>query len=747
MRTLLYGLALGAGLHCFPVAAASEPKAADIVAAIDRTITWQLAHPSGTPLRDWVIAPLYDGLIQAALATGKPQYLAPVLRMGKQSGWTLGSRGRFADDHAVGHAWLDVYLMNRQRTERLAPIQAQMSEIADHPITEKLVYHHTPATPGVSFVDRWTWSDALYMGPPVFARLYTATGDSKYLDHLDREYRATVDHLYDRTEHLFYRDANFIEQRTPRGKKVFWSRGNGWVYAALPQILEHMPAADPRRRYYEDLFRDMTIGILKAQQPDGLWRPSLLDPDEVPIGETSGSGFFVYGLAWGINHGLLDRRQTWPALKRGWAGLMTRVRPDGHVGYVQPIGSAPRPEHAYLSVMPDGTRVLAPQVPRVLSATSTQDYGTGAFLLAASEMLRTLGAARPVDRPALLVRAEALLAREDGKPRAYARVVPERMDDLAWENDKVAFRMYGPALRAGAEDSGIDAWFKKVRYPVLDKWYGLATGKAQQSYHVDRGEGYDAYHVGDTRGVGGLGLWVDGKLVTSDTFVKGHVHWTGPDVAEFSNVFVYPLTLNGKPVYEHRYSRLRLGQRMTEIGSYFSHSAGPYDAHPIADFPYEVVIGLVTQDAARAEMVLDATRGLIAVTEPVDGKPLGTGVLLDPARVVRTARLPAADRDGKHAHALVLTRVDAGGYVRYRSGFAWSGDGEITQPQQWLSYLSRQASLSAAAPVSGAAAQLSVQPAVQSTVLPAAQSAAKPGGKPAAGTAAQAASAPHMPAH
>lgn len=704
MRNLLYGLALGAGMCVLPAAGATEPKATDIAAAIDRTVTWQLANPSGTPLRDWVIAPLYDGLIQAALATNRPQYLVPVLRMGRQSGWTLGSRGRFADDHAVGHAWLDLYLMDRRHTERLAAIRDQMSEIADHPIEEKLVYHHKPATPGVSFVDRWTWSDALYMGPPVFARLYTATGDRKYIDFLDREYRATVDHLYDREHHLFYRDFNFIDKRTPRGKKVFWSRGNGWVYAALPQILTHLPRAHASRPYYEALFRDMTTGILATQQADGLWRPSLLDPDEVPIGETSGSGFFVYGLAWGINHGLLDKARTLPALKRGWSGLMTRVRPDGYVGYVQPIGSAPRSEEEYLTVMPDGTRVLAPPSPRVLSADSTQDYGTGAFLLAASEMLRVLGGARTPEPAALLARAEAMLASDDRKPRAYARVVPERLDDLAWENDKVAFRMYGPALRDSAEDSGIDAWFKKVHYPVLDKWYGLATGKAKLSYHVDRGEGYDGYHVGDTRGVGGLGLWVDGKLVTSDTFVKGHVHWTRPDVAEFSNVFTYPLTIDGKPVYEHRYSRLKLGDRMTEIRSFFSHSQGPYDARPIADFPYEVAIGLVTQDAARADMVLDAGQGMIAVTEQVDGKPLGTGVLADPALRPRTVRLPAGDKHGRHAHALLITRPDARGYVKYRSGFAWGGDGDITAPQQWLAYLNAQAAQAVQAERSGKAA-------------------------------------------
>jgi hypothetical protein len=292
---------------------------------------------------------------------------------------------------------------------------------------------------------------------------------------------------------------------------------------------------------------------------------------------------------------------------------------------------------------------------------------------------------------ALLARAESLVARDAKTPRAYARVVPERLDDLAWENDKVAFRMYGPALRDAPEDSGIDAWFKRVHYPILDKWYDLATGKTRRSYHQDHGEGYDGYHVGNTRGVGGLGLWVDGKLVTSDTFIKGNVHWTRPDVAEFSNVFVYPIQIDGKPVYEHRYSRLKLGERMTEIRSYFSHSQGPYDATPITNFPYEVAIGVVTQDAAKANIVLDGGHGIVAVTERVDGKALGTGVAIDPARVVRTGRLEPEDKEHKNAHGLVFTKVDANGYVKYLAGFAWAGDGEITVPGQWLAYVRAQA--------------------------------------------------------
>ena len=301
----------------------------------------------------------------------------------------------------------------------------RLSHVIAHPVTEELAHGSKPKTKGVTVSDRWTWCDALYMAPPTLARLFTATGDRKYLDFLDREFQFTYDHLYDPAEKLFFRDATFFEKKTPNGKKTFWSRGNGWVYGGLALMLDHLPKDHPKRGFYETLFKEMTTAILAAQQPDGLWHPSLLDPKEIDTGETSGSGFFTFGLAWGINHGLLDRAAHLPAITRAWTGLMTRVKPDGLVGYVQPVGAAP--DH--------------------LEAGDTQDYGTGAFLLAGSEILRLLGA-KPADGPALLKAAEKLVA-EDVTPRAYARLVPERKDDLAWENDKVAFRVYGPALRSG----------------------------------------------------------------------------------------------------------------------------------------------------------------------------------------------------------------------------------------------------------------------------------------------------------
>ena len=197
------------------------------------------------------------------------------------------------------------------------------------------------------------------------AAVSAATGDQKYLDLADRLWWKTTDYLYDRDEHLYFRDSRFFDQREKNGKKVFWSRGNGWVFAGLARVLEHMPADYPERGRFVTQFREMAARLVEIQGDDGFWRSSLLDPDEYPAPESSGTGFFAYGLAWGINRGLLDAATYRPAVERAWKGLNWAVKPSGQLGWVQQIGYDPR------SVGPD----------------DTVEYGSGAFLLAASEVL------------------------------------------------------------------------------------------------------------------------------------------------------------------------------------------------------------------------------------------------------------------------------------------------------------------------------------------------------------------------
>ncbi len=122
------------------------------------------------------------------------------------------------------------------------------------------------------------------------------------------------------------------------GKKIFWSRGNGWVVGGLVRLLKELPKAHPKRDFYLKQYRDMMNRVVELQQPDGLWRSSLLDPASYPGGEASGTGFYIYAMAWGINNKLLDKKKFLPSVKKAWIGLNTLVHADGKVGWTQPIG-------------------------------------------------------------------------------------------------------------------------------------------------------------------------------------------------------------------------------------------------------------------------------------------------------------------------------------------------------------------------------------------------------------------------
>jgi rhamnogalacturonyl hydrolase YesR len=407
MRTCLTALAVivtaatSALAEDAPAALGKPLDAAQIVGAMKRAADWQLAHPNGTDLRSWPIAPFYDGLIDLSETTGDPKYLAAVVGFGAQSGWNPGPAIYFADDHAVGHAWLDIYLLEPSKTERLKPFKERFDAILAKPIAEKLSMNRKPGTSGIQRMDRWTWCDALFMAPPTWALLARATGDRRYLEFMDSEYKATYDALWDVEEGLFFRDATFIGKKSAGGKKVFWARGNGWVFGGLPLILEVMPEDWPTRNFYVTLFKEMAPAVAATQQADGLWRPSLLDPREIATGETSGSALLLYGLAWGVNHGLIEREKYWPAIEKGWNAIAARIRPDGLVGFVQPIGVAPGK----------------------VRAGSTQLYGAGAVLMAGAEILRALGAAKTIRPAALLAQAEKLLSEGRVKPHAHGRPV------------------------------------------------------------------------------------------------------------------------------------------------------------------------------------------------------------------------------------------------------------------------------------------------------------------------------------
>jgi len=342
--------------------APSAPFSTDIRRAeVRRVMTaaadWQLAHPSEHAPYDWTVAAFYTGVMALAKMPDTQRYYDAMKAMGERNQWRPGLRPGVADDHAVIATYAKIFQREKDK-KILEPSLALFDFLTTLPFSEPLKWEN-----GIESRE-WAWCDALFMAPPALAAVTTVTGDKKYLDLANRLWWKTTAYLYDTTEHLYYRDSRFFDQREPNGRKVFWSRGNGWVFAGTARMLEELPADHPDRARYVALFRAMAEKIASLQGKDGYWRASLLDPDSRPNAETSGTGFYIYGLAWGINHGLLDRTRYEPAVTRGWSAIVSAVHPDGMLGWVQRIGDRPG----------------------ATTAETTEVYGVGALLLAGTEV-------------------------------------------------------------------------------------------------------------------------------------------------------------------------------------------------------------------------------------------------------------------------------------------------------------------------------------------------------------------------
>src|SRR5205814_2188447 len=221
-----------------------------IVQVLTAAAEWQLAHPSDPPRWDWAQSPFWIALAAfAPLSDDPPRYFAAVRRNGEELRWRPGPRPLCADDHAVTQSY---FMLHRVQPD-LAMIQPALQTfdaIMLFPFDESLEFVSWEKT-----WRQWVWCDALFMSPPALALAANATGDRRYLDFMDRMWWKTTDYLYDKQEHLYYRDSRFFDQRTPSGRKVFWSRGNGWVLAGLARVLQEMPADYPQRPRYAALFR------------------------------------------------------------------------------------------------------------------------------------------------------------------------------------------------------------------------------------------------------------------------------------------------------------------------------------------------------------------------------------------------------------------------------------------------------------------------------------------------------------
>lgn len=311
--------------------------------------------------KGWEQGAFLIGLTEFAELSQEPRYRQMILQRGTGNAWKLGDRLYHADDHMIGQT----YFWARRHgagDQAIVHMRETFDRILANPSTVSLEFDRKKPL----CVDRWCWCDALFMAPAAWLEMAKVTGEQKYADFAKKEFWAATDYLWDESEDLYFRDSSFFDERDADGKKLFWSRGNGWVFAGLARIIPLLPQDDPDRARFIEVYKKMAVKLKAIQKPDGYWSGSLLHDPTTSSPESSGTGFYVYGMSWGINAGLLERTEYEPVVRKGWTALVSSIHPDGRLGWVQSISDRPA----------------------FVSYDDTHDYGYGAFLLAASELTK-----------------------------------------------------------------------------------------------------------------------------------------------------------------------------------------------------------------------------------------------------------------------------------------------------------------------------------------------------------------------
>ncbi|MGO3805176.1 MAG: glycoside hydrolase family 88/105 protein [Sphingobacterium sp.] len=371
---IVFSLFLGIGCASKRNIPVAQPQKTEIIAVLRQANDYFMNKwpDTGEPLYTtrwrpsniWTRAVYYEGLLALNQVDPQRRYYDYAVDWGEKHQWGMrnGIQTRNADDQACGQTYLDLYQIDQQE-ERIAAIKENIDFIISS-----------------GKIDDWTWVDAIQMAMPVYAKMGVLFGDEKYFDYMHQLYLYSRNveggGLYNAADKLWWRDKDFVSPyKEPNGEDCYWSRGNGWVAAALVRVLEVLPIDAQYREVYLQDYQELMAGALAAQRADGFWNVSMHDPSNFGGRETSGTALFVYGMAWGVRNGILDASIYKPALHRGWTAMVQEaVHPSGFLGYLQGTGKEPK----------DGQPVSFSSVP------DFEDYGLGCFLLAGSEVYKLL---------------------------------------------------------------------------------------------------------------------------------------------------------------------------------------------------------------------------------------------------------------------------------------------------------------------------------------------------------------------
>ena len=313
----------------------------------------------------WTRGVYYEGLMALYSIYPKNEYYDYAVEWAEFHKWGMrrdDTATRDSDNYCCAQTYIDLYRLCPE-PERLRKTVSCMDMLLNTPQNGD-----------------WTWIDAIQMGMPVLSKMGRLTGDDRYFEKAWKMYHSSRDEqgLYNEKEGLWWRDKDFLPPYAePNGEDCYWSRGNGWVVAALVRVLSDLPEKEPHRKVYIKDLKKMCEALAECQREDGFWNVSLHDPDNFGGRELTGTALFVYGMTWGVNNGILDADKYLPVVIKAW-NAMTRdaVHENGFLGYVQGTGKEPK----------DGQPVTFDSIP------DFEDYGAGCFLLAGSEVYKTVSA-------------------------------------------------------------------------------------------------------------------------------------------------------------------------------------------------------------------------------------------------------------------------------------------------------------------------------------------------------------------
>ena len=510
---LLVAAAAAGGVLSASAAVTKESKAVrDIITKVNDH--WQATHPAEHNAF-WDEAAYHTGNMEAYALTGNPKWREYSEKWAEHNEWkgakgTDRSKWKYnygeTDDHVLFGDW-QICFQTYADLYNILPDDNRIRRARE-------VMEYEMSTPQN---DYWWWADGLYMVMPVMTKLHKITGNPRYLDKLYEYVQVSDSIMYDPEEGLYYRDAKYVypKHKSANGKKDFWARGDGWVLAGLAKVLKDAPSDWKHRKFFEDKYTKMADAVVACQQPAGYWSRSMYDEEHAPGPETSGTAFFTYGLLWGINNGYLTDPKYLDAAKKGWEYLSkTALQKDGSVGYVQPIGEKAIPG-------------------QVVDRNSTSNFGTGAFLLAASEYVRMLEQEANEDRAYWAKMAYDMAApilSNMAKGELQKNMLVEVSPTWDGRNKKVTYMEAFGRLMAGIapwlalpdDDTEEGKMRKQLREWAL-KSYANAVDPDSPDYLLWKGEGQplvDAAYVAESFLRAYDALWEPLDQTTKDRYIK-----------------------------------------------------------------------------------------------------------------------------------------------------------------------------------------------------------------------------------